>query len=147
MKKNILIAACVMMAINIQAKAIVTKLTVAELPEKAQKFVQEHFQAAQVKSVIQEINEDDVIEYKIILKDKTKIEFDMVGAWNSVYVQKATMPRFMVPIKVQNVIDQQFANKKIKKIENDGYSYEFDFTDGTETEINVLGNITELKSK
>ncbi|NCC99645.1 MAG: hypothetical protein EOL95_08105 [Bacteroidia bacterium] len=147
MKKIMLVLACMMIAIGIQAKDIVTKVTVAELPEKAQKFIQEHFQTVQVKSVMQETDEDGIVEYKIFLKDKTAIEFDMVGAWNSVLVKKATMPRFIVPIKVQNAIDKQFANKTIKKVENDGYSFEFDFADGTEAEINVLGDVMEVETK
>jgi len=147
MKKIMLVLACVMMAICIQAKDIVAKVTVEELPEKAQKFIKEHFQAVQVKSVMQETDEDGVIEYTVRLKDKTEIEFDMVGAWNSVLVKKSAMPRFIVPVKVQNAIDKEFANKIIKKVENDGYSFDFDFSDGTEAEINAQGDVTELEIK
>ena len=43
MKKIMLVLACVMMTIGIQAKDVVTKVAVEELPEKAQKFIKEHF--------------------------------------------------------------------------------------------------------
>lgn len=147
MKKIMLVLACVMMAICIQAKDIVAKVTVEELPEKAQKFIKEHFQAVQVKSVMQETDEDGIIEYTVRLKDKTEIEFDMVGAWNFVLVKKAAMPRFIVPVKVQNAVDKQFANKIIKKVENDGYSFDFDFSDKTEAEINAQGDVIEVETK
>lgn len=147
MKKIMLVLACVMMTIGIQAKDVVTKVTVEELPEKAQKFIKEHFQAVQVKSVMQETDEDGVIEYTVRLKDKTEIEFDMVGAWNSVLVKKSAMPRFIVPVKVQNAVDKQFANKIIKKVENDGYSFDFDFSDKTEAEINAQGDVIEVETK
>lgn len=147
MKKIMLVLACVMMAICIQAKDIVAKVTVEELPEKAQKFIKEHFQGVQVKSVMQETDEDGIIEYTVRLKDKTEIEFDMVGAWNFVLVKKAAMPRFIVPVKVQNAVDKQFANKIIKKVENDGYSFDFDFSDKTEAEINAQGDVIEVETK
>jgi hypothetical protein len=128
------------------AKEDGVKISIEELPEKANLFIKDYFPAAKVKAVYKSWDEG-VVEYKVIFKTKTTIEFDMVGTWSEidVNVKKDKMPRFIYPTPVNETIDAKFYEKVISKVENDGVYYDFDFTDKSEAKIKTTGQVLEFE--
>ena len=148
MKKLISLIAVFVCAVAMFADNTETKITANELPEKAQEFLKTYFQDIKVKKILKTVDtETYVMEYDVLLADKTRIEFDMVGAWSEITLKnkKAVMPRFIYPSRVNETIDKQFSDKKIVKVSNDGMEYEFDFKDGSEVIINALGKVLEVE--
>ena len=106
------------------------------------------FEGVKVKKIIKTTDAYTFVEeFDVYLSNKTQIEFDMVGAWNEITLKnkKVEMPRFIYPNRVVDTIDNQYADKKIVKVSNDGMEYEIKFKDGSEVTINALGKILEFE--
>lgn len=146
MKKVFLLAVACLFSVMCFAKEDGVKISIEELPEKANLFIKDYFPAAKVKVVYKSWDEG-VVEYKVIFKTKTTIEFDMVGTWSEidVNVKKDKMPRFIYPTPVNETIDAKFYEKVISKVENDGVYYDFDFTDKSEAKIKTTGQVLEFE--
>jgi hypothetical protein len=147
MKKVFLLAlACLFSVVCFAKKEEGVKISVEELPEKATLFIKDYFPAAKVKTVYKKWD-DAVVEYKVIFKSKTTIEFDMVGTWSEidVNVKKDKMPRFIYPTPVNDTLDAKFYDKEIDKVENDGVYYDFEFTDHSEAKIKTTGQVLEFE--
>ena len=107
-----------------------------------------YFEGVKVKKVIKTTDAYTFVEeFDVYLSNKTQIEFDMVGAWNEITLKnkKVEMPRFIYPNRVVDTIDNQYADKKIVKVSNDGMEYDIKFKDGSEVTINALGKILEFE--
>ena len=148
MKKIIALLAVALVASMAWAEDLEKKVSLQELPEKAQEFLNTYFEGVKVKKVIKTTDAYTFVEeFDVYLSNKTQIEFDMVGAWNEITLKnkKVEMPRFIYPNRVVDTIDNQYADKKIVKVSNDGMEYEIKFKDGSEVTINALGKILEFK--
>lgn len=148
MKKIIALLAVALVASMAWAEDLEKKVSLQELPEKAQEFLNTYFEGVKVKKIIKTTDAYTFVEeFDVYLSNKTQIEFDMVGAWNEITLKnkKVEMPRFIYPNRVVDTIDNQYADKKIVKVSNDGMEYEIKFKDGSEVTINALGKILEFE--
>lgn len=148
MKKIAMVLVGMLVVTMTFADDIEKKVTVNDLPEKAQSFLNTYFEGVKVKKVIKTIDENNFVEeFDVVLANKTYIEFDMVGAWNEITLKnkKVEMPRFIYPNRVIEAVEQHFADKKIVNVENDGLEYEFKFKDGSEATVNALGKVIEFE--
>ena len=148
MKKIFLLALASVFATLCFAKEDGIKISVEQLPEKAQLFIKDYFTGIKIKAVYKSWDEG-VAEYKDILKTKTTVEFDMVGAWSEidVNIKKDKMPRFIYSKDVNETIDREFYDKVIDKVEYDGVYYDFDFADHSEAKIKSTGQVLEFEIK
>lgn len=146
MKKVFLLAVACLFSVMCFAKEDGVKISIEELPEKAALFIKDYFPTTKVKAVYKNWDEG-VVEYKVIFKTKTTIEFDMVGSWSEidVNVKKEKMPRFIYTNAVNETLDREFYDQVIDKVENDGVYYEFDFTDKSEAKIKSTGEVLEIE--
>ena len=148
MKKIIALLAVALVASMAWAEDLEKKVSLQELPEKAQEFLNTYFEGVKVKKVIKTTDAYTFVEeFDVYLSNKTQIEFDMVGAWNEITLKnkKVEMPRFIYSNRVVDTIDNQYADKKIVKVSNDGMEYDIKFKDGSEVTINALGKILEFE--
>lgn len=147
MKKVLLLAFACMFPFLSFAKEEGEKITIEELPEKASLFIKDYFSDFKVRKVYKEMDSDGLIEYKVIFRTKSAIEFDMVGTWSEIKIntKKDMMPRFIYTKAVNETIDREFYDKVIEKVENDGVYYEFDFKDDSEAEIKSTGEVLKFE--
>ena len=148
MKKIIALLAVALVASMAWAEDLEKKVSLQELPEKAQEFLNTYFEGVKVKKVIKTTDAYTFVEeFDVYLSNKTQIEFDMVGAWNEITLKnkKVEMPRFIYPNRVVDTIDNQYADKKIVKVSNDGMEYDIKFKDGSEVTINALCKMLEFE--
>lgn len=146
MKKVFLLAIACLFSVICFAKEDGVKISVDQLPQKATLFIKDYFPETKIKAVYKNWDEG-VVEYKVIFKTKTTIEFDMVGSWSEidVNVKKEKMPRFIYTNAVNETLDREFYDQVIDKVENDGVYYEFDFTDKSEAKIKSTGEVLEIE--
>ncbi|MBP5319311.1 MAG: hypothetical protein J6Y77_07925 [Paludibacteraceae bacterium] len=147
MKKFLVLFMSVMMSCGLaMAKDHVEKIEVKALPEKAQQFVNDHLASYPVKKIICQTDERGVKIYVIQFKNKLKVEFDMVGAWNELDASKVktvVLNDKMMPSNVRAALNTDFINKPIVKASNDGFIYVILFGDKSEAQINSLGTVVE----
>lgn len=143
MKKIIFISLlAALMAVAACAKDPELKIEYSQLPEQAQQFLEKNFPGVQTKKTTQKYD-DGIAEYKVYLKNGAVVEFDMIGGWNEIMLKKGDMPRSVLPAVILETLDSRFGDKRIVKLDNDGYKYEIKFSDKSEVEITANGVITD----
>ena len=142
MKKVFLLLVVCLFSLVCFAKEDGVKISLEQLPEKATLFIKDYFPASKIKAVYKDWDEG-VVEYKVIFKTKTTIEFDMVGDWSEIDIntRKDVMPRFLYTQNVNETIDREFYDQIIEKVEFDGVYYEFDFKGDAEAKIKSTGEV------
>lgn len=120
--KKILIVLLSVMALNVYAFAD-TPVTFAQLPQKAQQFINKHF----INVGFLSAKQDDG-EYEVMLKDGTKIDFTLQGDWKDVDCHVRAVPAAIVPAAITNYMKTNFPNNIITKIEKkyNGYDIELE---------------------
>ena len=119
------------------------KITQNDLPVKAQEFLTNHFAQSVVKKVVKSTADDGVEVFFVTFKDKTRIEFDMVGAWSVITVKKDSVSDEVMPVRIRSVLRTNYAGKNIKMADNDGVHFHFVFDDKSEVRVNIFGEIME----
>lgn len=146
MKKVFLLAFACLFSLMCFAKEDGVKISLEQLPEKATLFIKDFFPESKIKAVYKDWDEG-VVEYKVIFKTKSTIEFDMIGSWSEIKIntKKDKMPRFIYSKEVNETLDREFYDQIIEKVENDGVYYEFDFKDDLEAKIKTTGEVLSFK--
>ena len=114
-----------------------------QLPKTGQQFINKHFGAKQVGSVMLD---DDYFskEYKVYLANGTKVEFDGNGSWKEVDGNRNTIPTGFVSTKVLNYVKKSFPNTTITKIERDRNEIEIKLNNGLELKFDKNGNFKKI---
>ena len=143
--KRIVTVLCSMLLLcgMVSAKDKQVKISQTELPEKSQAFIANHFAQSLVKGVLKSTADNGVETYFVTFKDKTVIEFDMVGAWSSITAKKSQISDVVAPVRIRTVLRERYAGKNIVKTDNDGLRYHFVFDDKSEVRINAFGEIMD----
>lgn len=118
-------------------------LTRAQLPEVSQQFITEHFAGAEVSFAKVETEFLDK-EYKVVLADGTKLEFNRKGAWEKVDCKCGTVPEEIVPRPILDYVAQQFAGHRITCIERDRRDYEVELDNGFELKFDLDGLLIDF---
>ena len=83
-----------------------------ELPEKARIFLEAHFSNIQIQKVSR-VDIEQVQIFKVLLADKTQIEFDQTGAWTKINYKKSPKTISYLPETLQQEIE---SNKQITRL-------------------------------
>lgn len=133
MKKTLVLLLCVM-ALNVYAFADVP-VTFAQLPQKAQQFINTHFSSVGFLSAKQ-----DDGEYEVMLKDGTKIDFTLKGDWKDVDCHVRAVPAAIVPAAISQYVKAGFPNNVITKIEKKYNGYEVELNNDLDLQFDKNGN-------
>ena len=132
--KKILIVLLSVMALNVYAFAD-TPVTFAQLPQKAQQFINKHF----INVGFLSAKQDDG-EYEVMLKDGTKIDFTLQGDWKDVDCHVRAVPAAIVPAAITNYMKTNFPNNIITKIEKKYNGYDIELETDLELKFDKNGN-------
>ena len=127
MKKLLVLLLCVA-AVNVYAVTD-RPVTFAQLPQKAQQFINKHFSNVGFLSAKQ-----DDGEYEVYLNDGTKVDFTLQGDWKEVDCHTLAVPAALIPAGIAQYVKTNFPNNIITKIEKTYNGYDIE-----------LGNDMELK--
>ncbi|MFI3239521.1 MAG: PepSY-like domain-containing protein [Bacteroidales bacterium] len=107
-----------------------------ELPKNAQQFINKHY--AQEKISIATMEKEGISkEYKVILNDGTKVEFDKKGNWKNINSKRdGSVPKAIVPTEIAKYVESKFPKSKIVNIDKDKKGYEVELDNGVELEFN-----------
>jgi hypothetical protein len=118
MKKTFLAIACLFTLVTNACADNYQPISQTQLPEKAQTFLSTYFPEAKISLVRKEV---DVMEltYDVIFTDGSKVEFDRKGNWTEVDCLNHPIPDGIVPDGIKKVINAQYPEAKVIKIERD----------------------------
>ena len=132
MKKVFLLLLSVI-ALNVYAFAD-RPVTFAQLPQKAQQFINKHFSSVGFLSATQ-----DDGEYEVYLKDGTEIDFTATGEWKSVDRHTVAIPAALVPAAIAQYVKTNFPNNIITKIEKNYNGYDIELETDLELKFDKNG--------
>ena len=132
MKKVFLLLLSVI-ALNVHAFADIP-VTFAQLPQKAQQFINKHFSNVGFLSA----NQDDG-EYEVMLKDGTKIDFTLQGDWKEVDCHVTAVPAALIPTAIAQYVKTNFPNNIITKIEKKYNGYDIELETDLELKFDKSG--------
>ncbi len=114
---------------------------VAILPEKAQKFVTEHFPEHVVSYVIGEKDFGKQMEYEVMFTDKSFVTFDRSGRWTEVQCGLAPVPAAIIPESITRYVKGKFpAGTFVTEIERDKHGYSVELSNDVELKFDRNGN-------
>ncbi|MCR4827234.1 MAG: PepSY-like domain-containing protein [Bacteroidales bacterium] len=131
--KKVLVILLSVMAFNVYAFAD-TPVTFAQLPQKAQQFINKHFSNVGFLSAKQ-----DDGEYEVMLKDGTKIDFTLQGDWKDVDCHVRAVPAAIVPASITNYVKTNFSSNIITKIEKNYNGYDIELETDLELKFDKNG--------
>ena len=123
MKKLGLIISAVFLTLGVACADVDRPISVNELPQKAQKFLKEHFSNREV-SFAKEDPELLHKEYEVVLTDGTKIEFMSDGEWKSVDCRYGSVPVAIIPKQIKDYLAQNYPQAVVLGIDYERKQYE-----------------------
>lgn len=142
-KKTVLFLVLIF-GISVSSFAQKTQISVNQLPETAQSFIKNHFKNDTVSYVIKEEEYLVIDEYKVILSNGTKIEFNAKGNWKEVSYKSQGLNTSFISKNILNHINKAFPNTFIVKIEKKNWKYEVELSNGLELEFDLEGNFKKI---
>ena len=114
-----------------------------KLPVAAQEFLNTHFKGLTIAFVV----EDTKItgpEYEVTYTDRTEVDFNTKGEWNSIERKYSAVPDSVVPKQISDYIASgDFSGRYIRKIEKGRNSWDVELDNGLEIkfdrQFSVLG--------
>lgn len=108
----------------------------SDLPQTANDFITQNFGSETVQSVVKEKNTLGGDDYKVILSDGTKIDFDADGNWQDVENESGkSIGLDYVPASIATYLTQNYPEIGVKSISRDK----------KEIEVNLLQTDVDLK--
>lgn len=132
--KKILVILLSVIALNVHANTDIP-VTFAQLPQKAQQFINTHFSKVGFLSAKQ-----DDGEYEVMLKDGTKIDFTLQGDWKEVDCHVTAVPAALVPAGIAQYVKTNFQSNIITKIEKKYSGYDIELNNDLELKFDKNGN-------
>ena len=143
MKQIILLFAC-LFALQGLAKADDDRaITVDQLPQKAQEFIQKYFPKNEISLAKME---KDFWEkkYEVVLVNGEKAEFLKDGSWEKVDSKYSTVPTGIVPQAIKDYVSKHYPEAKILKIERGSKTYEVKLNNQLELEFNKAFQLIDI---
>lgn len=115
-----------------------------QLPKAAKNFLATNFRGVAAGSVIEDREIYGVDEYKVILSNGMKVDFDRKGNWKEVDGEHQKIPYGFVPASIKNYISKNFPNTHLVKIERERWSYKAELSNGVDLEFDKNGNFKRI---
>lgn len=114
-----------------------------QLPVAVKSFITKFFSQEKIATAMYEEELFDK-EYKIILTDGSKLEFDKKGNCKEIKCKKNAIPMNVLPKKISNYINTHYANQSVVEYQKDKREYEIKLQNGIELVFNKNGEFTHF---
>lgn len=118
-------------------------IRVNEMPQKAQRFIQQNFAGKSV-ALAKMDSEFFGRSYDVIFTNGDKIEFDKNGDWVKIDCDYSEVPMNVVPSAIRAYVSENYPKATIKQIEKDRKEYEVELSNGWEITFNKSFQVIEL---
>jgi hypothetical protein len=140
--KSMLTAIFFMVVVMVQAQEKIIQF--AQLPLSAQSFIKTYYPKSTVSHITMENEFLAEKEYKVVLTDGVKMEFDGKGNWTEVDAKLDAVPTNIIPASIHAHIKKSFPNNNIVQISKSARKYEVELTNGLDLEYNKKGEFVRI---
>lgn len=123
MRKFVMTCVVMFLALGVACADVDRPISVEQLPEKAQKFLKEHFPSQKVSFAKEDI-EILYKEYEVVLTDGTRLEFSSSGEWKSVDCKYGSVPKAIVPRQITDYLSKNYPEVAVLSIDYENKRYE-----------------------
>ena len=109
-----------------------------ELPQTAQEFITAHFSGASIASVVKE--KDRNTSYDVVLSNGFSLDFNGGGECTEIKGNGLQLPASVVPLKVEEYVQTNYANDFIIGWEKEGNNTDFVLSSHIELRFDNEGN-------
>ena len=117
-------------------------ITVKEMPQAAQNFLEKYFSEVNVIIVVKDGN-----EYEVRFGNGWEAEFNREGEWKSIDCKNSPIPQEFagsLPAKINSYISANFPDCAITEISKDRRKYEVELNDQLDLEFSLDGEFLRL---
>lgn len=118
-------------------------ITVDQLPQKAQQFINQYFPKAKVAYAKEEREFLDT-RYEVVFANSVKIEFLKDGEWKEVDCKYSAVPAAIVPSAIAKYVEGNYENVQIVKIDRSKREYEMDLSNKLELTFDSKFNLIDI---
>ena len=134
MKKFLFLAAALLaLGISTACADSDRPIDVAQLPQKAQQFIQKHFAGDFLE-----------VRYEVIFTDGAKAEFYKDGEWKEVDCRYSSVPAAVVPAQIAQYVSGHYPDASIVQIDRDKHDYEVKLSNGLELTFDLKFNLIDI---
>lgn len=130
-----------MLAVPVAAEDV--EIQFDQLPEKAQKVVQQAFPDTRIKKVEME-RRASLIQYEVKLAGGIKLQFNKDGKFTECECTKSAVPDMLVPEKIRAYVGSEFPGRKVMRIEHDGKLFDILLDNGYELTFNSSYRLIDI---
>ncbi len=144
MKKILILAAAVLALGSLTARADNDRpIDVAQLPQKAQQFIRQHFPDEKVSlaKVERELFETT---YEVIFTGGSKIEFTKEGDWKEVDCKYSKVPAAVLPPQIAQYVTRHYPDASVVQIDRNKHEYEVKLANGLELTFDPKFNLIDI---
>ena len=118
--------------------AIDMTVLTSQLPESAMAFVQQYFPSRNIANIERD-TEFMNSTYEVTLDDGTEIDFYKNGTFDKVDCKMGAVPASIVPLGIQQYVNNNFAGATIVKIDKERYGYDIELSNDIDLKFNHHG--------
>ena len=118
-------------------------VAVTELPEPAQQFLAQYFDAMPVAYATQSRGQIDK-EYEVVFTGGERIEFSRRGQWEEVDCNRSEVPSGVVPQPILDYVGRNYQGVTIREIERDRRTYKVKLSNRLELKFDRDGRLLEI---
>lgn len=113
-----------------------------KIPSGSQAFIDKYFPSSSVVLVEMD-DDDDGMEYSVLLNDGTKIEFDLQGEWKRIGRNKTGVPSVLVPSPILQYVKTNYPQDVITKLSKKPYGFKIELSNDEDVRFNPQGHFIE----
>ena len=142
-KMMILLAGLLVMSTAIARADNDKAVTIDQLPQTAQQFIQKYFPSEKVAYAKME---RDFLEtrYEVVFTSSRKVEFLKNGEWKEVDCRYSAVPEGIVPEQIMNKIKELYPEATVLEIDRDKYDYEVKLSNRMELTFDLRFNLIDM---
>ncbi len=112
-----------------------------QLPQAAQTFLNTHFSDLTMAYAVEETKFIGK-EYEVVYTDRTEVDFNKSGEWETVKRKYSAVPDAIVPQEIRDyVAASSFSDMYIREIERTTYTWEIELANGLEIKFDKKFNV------
>lgn len=115
----------------------------SQFPKKSQEFISQNFKGETITASFQETDFFSK-EYKVILSDGTRVEFNHKGEWTEIKTFNKGISSGLIPSKINTYLLANYPNVVIKEIKKGKRGFSVELLNDIELEFDLNQNFVRI---
>lgn len=115
----------------------------SQFPKNSQEFINQNFKGETITASFQETDFFSK-EYKVILSDGTRVEFNDKGEWTEIKTFNKGIAESLIPSKIGSYVATNFQNAMVKELKKNKKGFSVELANDIELEFDLNENFVRI---